>query len=1435
MLHLARCDVTSEAKACGLSGRKACRVHRDFQRTIGGIATVRDTGLVLNILTAQEEELTSHVRIWTKKLRSTSTGNMQCYTELLPPSTVTHAVTLPFLSPKEENLVVAKTSLLQVFRLRDVATNATDDEGNEAIERKLSLVGEYKLSGTVTALQPIKILHGRTGGDALLISTKDAKLSLVDWDPENHRINTISIHYYEGENIPTQPFGPALKDTESILTVDPSSRCAALKFGQRHLAILPFRQPGDDLADLDVDLDNEDKRQPQQNSAGADAAQTPYKASFVSTLTQVSPNLTHPVDLAFLHEYREPTLGILASASQTSSALLDLRKDILTYTVGTLDLEQRASTVLVVVPNLPSDLWKVIPLSLPVGGALLIGTNEFVHVDQSGKTTAVAVNEFAVKGSDFAMADHSSLGLKLEDCVVEPLNNTAGDLLIVLRDGSLAILRFTMQGRNVGGMQMVKVASDNGGFAPESAPSCIAAFKSGEFLLGSDVGDSILLQSNNPPTTMSRKRSHAQMAAEDEEAEDEDEDNDAEEDDLYGAAPAAAHKLQATSAVAASQPISAYNFQVIDRLPCIGPISNFCFGKPSQSGVEGLDALASVGRGRGSRLAFLSKHLTPELGRQNAIDEAKNVWSVGAATESSDASDMHDNFLFVYDGEHTKAYARPGGEGEIADDETASSPYIERTDTEFEREGETTDIGTLAGRTRIVQCRQTEIRTYDADLGLSQIIPMIDEESEEELKIAHTSFCDPYLLILRDDSSVQVLQVEKSGDVEPLESGDATLTDSKWLSGCAYSGILTGNQAAVFLLREDGSLHAFSLPDLKPIFTAPNLSHLPPILYTENTQRRVGARETLAEIIVADIGPTDASDPYMILRSATDTFTIYEPFHYPSVTSSDGWHSGLRFRKVPNTQVPKYDMANDDSNRIAPLRTIRVAGYNAVSASGGSPSLITKHASSLPQVITLRLDKCKAITPLHVATCARGFAVLDVESNLQECKLPTDIWFGTGWAARKLPLGDPIEEVRQIAYHEGRGLYVVATCRLVDFMFVEEDGRHPEQDDIAVRPQVPQYTLHLLSAKSHRVLHSMEMPYTETITTLKVMQLEASELTHEVKSFVVVGSAQQRGEDMPAKGALTVLEILDVVPEPDDEETGVKLHVMSREEPRGAVTAIETFLGGLIGMSQGQKLMVRGLKEDGSCLPVAFYDGLCQMVSLKTFARSGMWLGADIWKGLWFGAFTEEPYKIRVLGKSRTHMEVVCADFLPADGQLFILIVDADMDLHVLQYDPENPKSLSGTRLIHRSTFHLGHFPTSMTLVPSTLAPFAEQPLTNGDAEENTPPPQPTPLFHILVTTQTGSIGLVTPVDETTYRRLGAVEAHLTSILEHAAGLNPREYRAIDSEGFGARGIVDGSIVQRISELGSTRRAEVLSRAGSDAWLLRSDLEIIAGGGLGWL
>jgi cleavage and polyadenylation specificity factor subunit 1 len=671
---------------------------------------------------------------------------MQAYTEIAPPTAVSHAITLPFLSSRSNNLVVAKNSLLQIFELKSTVTEVAPGAGNDAdnatanldteavdvplqrIENtaKLVLVGEFPLAGTVISLARIKALNTKSRAEALLVAFRDAKLSLVEWDPDTYNLHTISIHYYENPDLPgIAPWDAELKDTYNFLTADPSSRCAALKFGTHNLAILPFRQR--DLAEDEYASDDDaahDTKPERVNAAtGDDAVKTPYSSSFVLPLTNLDPTLTHPVHLAFLHEYREPTFGVVASSKAVAPSLLAHRKDILTYTVFTLDLEQKASTTLLSVSGLPYDISRVVPLPHPIGGALLVGSNEIVHVDQAGKTNGVAVNEFAKACTSFPLSDQSDLALRLEGCTVELLSQDTGDVLLVLNDGRILILTFTLDGRNVSAMTIQLVNSDHGGYILNTGASCTSSLGRGRIFVGSEDGESVLMGWSSTSNQLRRKQSTVGQADEDEDMSDaEEEEVDDLDDDLYNDTTPAVKKV--TAAAAEPTAPGSYTFRIHDVLPSIAPIRAAVLhpGKDTESLTRG-EIMLSIGRGAAGAIATLNRELHPTMLAQTELPSARGVWAVharkqapagvvaefGQDAEANSSSDVdYDQYLVVSktsdDGsESTVVYEVHGNE-------------LSETDKgDFEREeGMTLSVGVLARGTKVVQVLRNEVRTYDS-------------------------------------------------------------------------------------------------------------------------------------------------------------------------------------------------------------------------------------------------------------------------------------------------------------------------------------------------------------------------------------------------------------------------------------------------------------------------------------------------------------------------------------------------------------------------------------------------------------------------------------------------------------------------------------------------------------------------------------------------
>jgi cleavage and polyadenylation specificity factor subunit 1 len=354
---------------------------------------------------------------------------------------------------------------------------------------------------------------------------------------------------------------------------------------------------------------------------------------------------------------------------------------------------------------------------------------------------------------------------------------------------------------------------------------------------------------------------------------------------------------------------------------------------------------------------------------------------------------------------------------------------------------------------------------------------------------------------------------------------------------------------------------------------------------------------------------------------------LYEPFKYPYDTQSQSFTSDLKWRKISQPNLAKYseepEVEKETSGREAMLRRLKmVGGYSTVFQAGASPSFVLKEASSMPRVVPLREKAVKSLGSFHTAYCDRGFIYVDAEGIVRISQLPSNCRYGdTGWVARKVDLR---EEVQAVTYFAPKQLYCVASTEKVMFKLPEDDYHHEwAKEDTTFLPTVDQAILRLYYPRDWSVIDVYQLDPAEVVLNMKIIELEVSEHTHVRKPLLCVGTAIIHGEDLATKGHVYIFEINTVVPEPGRPETGSKFKLIVKEEVRGAVTAL-TEIGdeGFLLHAQGQKCMVRGLKEDNTLLPVAFMDMQTYVTVAKALKGTGMAIMGDVLKGLWFTGYT---------------------------------------------------------------------------------------------------------------------------------------------------------------------------------------------------------------------
>lgn len=206
----------------------------------------------------------------------TSTAIYTCYRQLHPPTGVDHAVFGSVTAAGSRDLVVAKASTLELYRVhRDdhsaaaaaaarETSNGDERDDDDASGYYLELAGTFPLAGNITALAVIPVATSASATttqpeqqqqqqqqDILVVSFGVAKMALVAYDSVLGRLETLSIHNFDAGAIGPGAGGvesgyglaAALKDRpRTISSSDPAGRCLAAVVAGCQLVVLPARR-----------------------------------------------------------------------------------------------------------------------------------------------------------------------------------------------------------------------------------------------------------------------------------------------------------------------------------------------------------------------------------------------------------------------------------------------------------------------------------------------------------------------------------------------------------------------------------------------------------------------------------------------------------------------------------------------------------------------------------------------------------------------------------------------------------------------------------------------------------------------------------------------------------------------------------------------------------------------------------------------------------------------------------------------------------------------------------------------------------------------------------------------------------------------------------------------------------------------------------------
>lgn len=307
--------------------------------------------------------------------------------------------------------------------------------------------------------------------DSLVIGCQDAKVSIIQYDPEISDMQTVSLHCFEDELLKggfTRDFPPP------IVRVDHENRCLAMLVYGHHIGVVPL------FKEFTFDDDA---------AARSGSLVSPYHiplTSYTFALDSFEDKIRNVRDMCFLSGYYEPTLLILHEPTQTTSGRVAMRMDTCCICAISLNVKERIHAIVWSVSSLPLDCWRLQAIPKPISGVLVFGVDEIIHLNQSVPPFGVSVNSNLNSSTHFPLHNREELMLALDQCTSDFLSPK--QLAISLNNGDLYVLTLIVDNLNC-------VKNFHFDQAAHSViTSAIVHCERGLIFLASRMGNSLLLK-----------------------------------------------------------------------------------------------------------------------------------------------------------------------------------------------------------------------------------------------------------------------------------------------------------------------------------------------------------------------------------------------------------------------------------------------------------------------------------------------------------------------------------------------------------------------------------------------------------------------------------------------------------------------------------------------------------------------------------------------------------------------------------------------------------------------------------------------------------------------------------------------------------------------------------------------------------------------------